>query len=67
MPPYKKYWNQDKDDQFEEKDSNADYEHNMYTQYMSKPVTTNNTQYMPGLERRRKSEWKRHYEAYRDE
>ena len=63
---YKKYWNQDKDDKFEEKDSNADYEHSLYTQYMSKPVTAKNGQYMPGLERRRKSEWRLFQTGYYD-
>ena len=53
---YTRYWNQDTDDKFEEKDSNADFSHNLYEQYMSKPVTSNGN-YMAGLERRRKSEW----------
>ena len=62
---YKKYW-RDADDKFEEKDSNADYEHSLYTQYMSKPVTANNGQYMLGLERIRKSEWRLFQTGYYD-
>ena len=53
---YNKYWNQETDDKFEEQDSNADFSHSLYTQYMCKPVTSDGN-YMAGLERRRKSEW----------
>lgn len=53
---YQKYWKQERDDKFEEQDNNADFNHSLYTQYMSKPVTSDGT-YMAGLERRRKSEW----------
>jgi len=53
---YNAYWNKESDDKFEEKNNNADFSHNLYTEYMSKPVTSNGN-YMLGLERRRKSEW----------
>lgn len=53
---YIAYWNQETDDQFEEKDSNANFNHPLYTQYMNKPNTSNGV-YSKGLENRRKSEW----------
>lgn len=53
---YNAYWNQDTDDQFEEKNSNVNFNHSLYLQYMSKPVTSDGT-YLAGLENRRKSEW----------
>ena len=53
---YNTYWNES-DDQFEAKDSNANFTHSLYTQYMAKPVTAQGYGYMPGLETRRKSEW----------
>ena len=62
---YKKYWNQEKDDLFEEKDPNADYTHSLYTQYMSKPTTSDGVK-LEGLERRRKSEWRLFQSGYYD-
>ena len=53
---YKKYWNSEEDDQYEDRDNNANFNHKLYTQYMSKPVTSKG-EYVYGLERRRKSEW----------
>lgn len=53
---YKKYWNSSKDDLFKSKNSNPNFSHKLYTQYMSEPVTSN-TGYLEGLENRRKSEW----------
>ncbi len=53
---YNTYWNDETDNQFEEKNSNANFNHSLYTQYMSKPVTSDG-EYLSGLERRRKSEW----------
>lgn len=53
---YKSYWNQERDDLFKEKNSNANFNHKLYTTYMSKPVTADGA-YSAGLERRRKSEW----------
>lgn len=52
---YNAYWT-DADDQFEAKNPNANFNHSLYTQYMSKPVTASGS-YLAGLERRRKSEW----------
>lgn len=53
---YNDYWNQESDNQFEEKNSNANLNHNLYTQYMQKPNTSSG-QVSNGLIRRRKSEW----------
>lgn len=50
---YKKYWNAETDDKFGE---TTDFSHNLYVQYMSKPVTSDG-EYLKGLENRRKSEW----------
>lgn len=52
---YNAYWNES-DDQFESKNSNANFSHALYTNYMSKPVTAKG-KFLLGLERRRKSEW----------
>ncbi len=61
---YQAYWNES-DDQFEEKNPNANYSHELYTNYMSKP-TTSGGDYLPGLERRRKSEWTLFQTGYYD-
>ena len=61
---YNAYWSEE-DDQFEEKNSNADFSHSLYTQYMSKP-TTSDGQYMAGLETRRESEWTLFQTGYYD-
>lgn len=53
---YNEYWDQEKDDLYDGKNSAADFTHLLYTKYMNQP-TTSNGQYMAGLERRRKSEW----------
>lgn len=53
---YNAYWDQERDDKFEEKDSNADFSHSLYAKYMAKPDTSEGI-YLAGLERRRKSEW----------
>lgn len=62
---YKKYWNKEKDDMFEQKNSNANFNHQLYTSYMSRP-TTSNGEYMKGLENRRKSEWTLFQTGYYD-
>lgn len=62
---YTAYWNQETDDQFEEKDSNANFNHSLYTQYMNKPNTSNGA-YSRGLENRRKSEWTLFQTGYYD-
>lgn len=61
---YKTYW-KETDDQFEQKNNNANFSHSLYTQYMSKPVTASGN-YMAGLERRRKSEWTLFQTGYYD-
>lgn len=53
---YNEYWNQEKDDLYDGKNSTADFTHLLYTKYMNQP-TTSDGKYMAGLERRRKSEW----------
>lgn len=50
---YKAYWDENKDDKFKKKDSNADYSHKLYTEYMDEPIASN----LPGLKVRRESEW----------
>lgn len=62
---YKAYWNQETDDQFEAKNSEANFEHLLYTKYMSSP-TTSKGKYLPGLENRRKSEWTLFQTGYYD-
>lgn len=62
---YKKYWNSSTDDLFESKNNNANFSHKLYTQYMSKPVTSDG-EYLPGLENRRKSEWRLFQTGYYD-
>lgn len=51
---YNKYW-KGESDLLEGKEPN--FNHPLYTNYMSVPVTSNG-EYMAGLERRRKSEWR---------
>ena len=62
---YNSYW-VETDDQFEAKNASANFSHSLYTQYMSKPVTAKGYGYMPGLERRRKSEWTLFQTGYYD-
>ena len=62
---YQKYWNAETDDLFEAQDKNANFNHSLYTQYMSKP-TTSDGQHLEGLERRRKSEWTLFQTGYYD-
>ena len=62
---YNAYWNEETDNLFEKQDSNADFNHSLYIQYMSKPVTADGT-YLSGLERRRKSEWRVFQTGYYD-
>ena len=50
---YKAYWNES-DDKYGEME--GDENHQLYTQYMDKPVTSNG-EYSEGLEKRRRSEW----------
>lgn len=62
---YKKYWDESRDDYFIAKNSSANFSHQLYTQYMSKP-TTSNGKYLKGLEERRKSEWRLFQTGYYD-
>ncbi len=62
---YIAYWNQEEDDQFEERNSNADFNHSLYTQYMSKMVYASGS-YSQGLARRRRSEWTLFQTGYYD-
>lgn len=61
---YNAYWKEE-DDLFEEKNPDANFSHSLFTQHMCKPVTGNGT-YYPGLERRRKSEWRLFQTGYYD-
>lgn len=62
---YNKYWNEETDDLFEQQSTNANFGHSLYTQYMSKPVTSDG-KFLQGLERRRKSEWTLFQTGYYD-
>lgn len=52
---YNKYWKQDRDDKYNQKNE-VNYNHNLYSEYMSKPNTSQG-QVLSGLTERRKSEW----------
>ena len=62
---YNAYWNQERDDKFEEKDPNADLTHQLYTQYFSQYIRAKD-QVLQGLIRRRKSEWTLFQTGYYD-
>ena len=53
---YNSYWNPETDDEYRVPMNDGMYNHPLYTNYMSKPVTSA-AGYMQGLENRRKSEW----------
>ena len=53
---YNAYWNAETDDEYGVTSNDSMYNHPLYTNYMSEPVTSGGN-YMLGLERRRKSEW----------
>ena len=53
---YNSYWNAEADDEYGVTANDSMYNHPLYTNYMSEPVTSGGN-YMLGLERRRKSEW----------
>lgn len=61
---YTDYWNPE-DDQFEEKNPDANFNHSLYTNYMSVPVYSAG-EYSYGLERRRRSEWTLFQTGYYD-
>lgn len=52
---YNKYWKQDRDDKYNQK-GEVNYNHNLYSNYMNTP-TTSQGQVLSGLIERRKSEW----------
>ena len=61
---YTDYWNPE-DDQFEEKNPDANFNHSLYTNYMNVPVYSAG-EYSYGLERRRRSEWTLFQTGYYD-
>lgn len=62
---YNAYWDDETDDLFEERNNNANFNHSLYTQYMSRP-TTSRGQQLAGLETRRRSEWTLFQTGYYD-
>lgn len=62
---YNAYWNEETDDQFEEQNNNADFNHELYTNFMQAPVSSSG-EYLPGLETRRRSEWTLFQTGYYD-
>ena len=62
---YNNYWDEEKDNQFEDKNNNANFAHSLFIQYMSKPNTSGGN-YLAGLEKRRKSEWTLFQTGYYD-
>ena len=65
---YNAYWNEEIDNLYKinENATSGDFNHSLYVQFMSRPVTANNGQYMAGLENRRKSEWTLFQTGYYD-
>ena len=65
---YNAYWNEETDNLYKinENATSGDFNHSLYVQFMSRPVTANNGQYMAGLENRRKSEWTLFQTGYYD-
>lgn len=61
----KQYWNPETDDQYEEQNNNANFDHGLYTNYFGKYVN-GETGYLAGLEKRRKSEWTLFQTGYYD-
>jgi len=61
---YKKYWNKGTDDKFGSE--SADFENELYKEYLSAPVTSDG-EYLEGLENRRKSEFTLFQTGYYDE
>ena len=53
---YKKYWNQETDDEYGKSESQDMYNNSLYTTYMQYPITSKGEVY-PGLIRRRREEW----------
>lgn len=62
---YQKYWNAATDDYYEKQSNVANYSHELYTEYMIDPRTSNG-KYSDGLAKRRKSEWTLFQTGYYD-
>lgn len=62
---YQKYWNEATDDYYERQSNVANYSHELYTEYMIDPRTSNG-RYSDGLAKRRKSEWTLFQTGYYD-
>lgn len=64
---YKAYWNPETDDLYEVKpdETTGDFNHSLYKQYMSKPITSKGI-VLSGLITRRKSEWTLFQTGYYD-
>lgn len=65
LEAYKAYYDFERDDKYGENWSDRYFEHPLYTQYMSKPITAKGKD-APGLVKRRKSEWKLFLTGYMD-
>ena len=53
---YMNYWNQEKDDEYKVPANEGMFNHNLYTNFMSGPTTSNHEE-SDGLKKRRRSEW----------
>lgn len=62
---YQKYWDEATDDYYERQSNVANYSHELYTEYMIDPRTSNG-RYSDGLAKRRKSEWTLFQTGYYD-
>lgn len=62
---YQKYWDEATDDYYERQSNVANYSHDLYTEYMIDPRTSNG-RYSDGLAKRRKSEWTLFQTGYYD-
>lgn len=62
---YQKYWDEATDDYYERQSNVANYSHDLYTEYMIDPRTSNG-RYSEGLAKRRKSEWTLFQTGYYD-
>ena len=65
LEAYNEHWNQERDDRFNERNNNADYNHSLYTKYMKYPITGGG-RVLQGLINRRNSEWKLFQTGYYD-
>ncbi len=63
---YDQFWNQERDDQFEEQDNNANYDHGLYKNFWSLYTHDAKGAELPGLVKRRKSEFRLFQTGYYD-